>query len=142
MTTSTIPETTRGLRPRAPEAAPARAAAGRAARGRAVGLARAAGGRVRDAADELGPVLTSVALVVPVVMAALFYVWVQVDGVRLGYEMAESKKLHEQLLGDQKALRTERQALTSPDRLQAEAGLLHLHPARPDQIIHLAGANP
>ncbi len=77
--------------------------------------AKAAFGR---AADDLGPVVTAVMLAIPVVAAALFYVWTHVSTVRLGYEMSEAAKQHRALLEVNRGLRIEVAALKSPERLE------------------------
>jgi cell division protein FtsL len=87
---------------------------------------------------ELGPIGFSVGLAVPVVMAALFYVWTNVTTVRLGYELSEAAKAHKELLEQNRGLRVEVAALKAPDRLERLAKLHHdLAPPQPAQVIEL-----
>jgi cell division protein FtsL len=112
-----------------------RRAAGEVARQVGAGLKKRARD-VRAKAEELGPLLPSVLLVVPVVIAALFSVWVEIDGLRLGYEMAEVQRQHEALKSDERALRTELQNLKNHDRLQAiGAERFGLQMPKPEQRI-------
>ncbi len=87
---------------------------------------------------ELGPIGTSVAVSVPVVMAALFYVWTNVTTVRLGYELSEAAKLHRELSEENRGLRVEVSALKAPDRLQRLAKQdLGLSPPKTEQVIEV-----
>ena len=87
---------------------------------------------------ELGPIGISVGIAVPVVMAALFYVWTNVTTVRLGYELSEAAKAHRELLEENRGLRVEVAALKAPDRLARLAKLQHgLAPPQSEQVIEL-----
>lgn len=87
---------------------------------------------------ELGPIGLSVGIAVPVVMAALFYVWTNVTTVRLGYELSEAAKVHRELLEENRGLRVEVAALKAPDRLARLARLHHgLAPPETEQVIEL-----
>jgi cell division protein FtsL len=87
---------------------------------------------------ELGPIGFSVGIAVPVVMAALFYVWTNVTMVRLGYELSEAAKIHQELLEQNRGLRVEVAALKAPDRLARLAKLHHgLAPPATEQVIEL-----
>ena len=86
----------------------------------------------------MGPIGFSVGIAIPIVMAALFYVWTNVTMVRLGYELSEAAKAHKQLLEQNRGLRVEVAALKAPDRLQRLAKLdYELAPPRPEQVIEV-----
>lgn len=101
-------------------------------------------GRKRKSGDErrpfeLGPLGTSVTVAIPVVLAALFYVWTQVTTVRLGYELSKAAKAHQRLLEENRGLRIEVAALKAPERLQRLAKIHHgLAPPRTEQVIELS----
>ncbi len=87
---------------------------------------------------ELGPIGTSVAVALPVVMAALFYVWTNVTTVRLGYQLSEAAKTQRELSEENRGLRVEVAALKAPDRLQRLAKLqLGLAPPKTEQVIQV-----
>jgi cell division protein FtsL len=87
---------------------------------------------------QLGPIGISVALALPMVMAALFYVWTSVTTVQLGYELSEAAKVHETLLEENRGLRVEVAALKAPDRLARLAKQNHgLAPPATEQVIEV-----
>jgi len=73
---------------------------------------------VDDATKVLSPLSLALIFVVPVVAAALFYVWTHVATVRLGYELSAEAKLHEKLIEENRGLRIEIATLKSPQRLK------------------------
>ena len=89
--------------------------------------------------DRIGPLGTSILLVGPVVVAALFFVWTHVTTVRLGYELSSAGENHRLLVEENRTLRVEVAALKAPERLKLLArrnyGLLAPTPA---QIIRLS----
>lgn len=96
-------------------------------------------GKKERAPFELGPLGTSVAVAIPVVLAALFYVWTQVTTVRLGYELSKAAKAHKNLLEENRGLRIEVAALKAPERLERLAKIHHgLAPPRSEQVIELS----
>lgn len=87
---------------------------------------------------ELGPIGVSLGIALPVVMAALFYVWTNVTTVRLGYELSEAAKAHRELLEENRGLRVEVAALKAPDRLARLAKLHHgLAPPQSEQVVEV-----
>jgi cell division protein FtsL len=94
--------------------------------------------RSERAAPSLGPIGTSVAIALPVVMAALFYVWTNVTTVQLGYELSEAAQAHRVLLEENRGLRVEVAALKAPDRLARLAKIHHeLAPPQTEQVIEV-----
>lgn len=90
------------------------------------------------AAGDLSPVLTAVMLAVPVVAAALFYVWTHVSTVRLGYELSAAATQHRALLEANRGLRIEVATLKSPERLERLATTKYrLAPPSAQQIIRV-----
>lgn len=91
--------------------------------------------------DGLGPLGTSLVLVLPVVGAALFYVWTHITTVQLGYRLSEEAEVHQQMLEANRGLRVEVAALKAPERLKelgrTKFGLL---PPRTEQVVNLPGA--
>lgn len=73
---------------------------------------------LNSAKSDLTPVVAAVLLVVPVVGAALFYVWTHVATVRLGYELSAAAKVHRALVEENRGLRIEVASLKSPERLE------------------------
>ncbi len=96
--------------------------------------------RFRPLEDGLGPLGTALALVLPVVAAALFYVWTHITTVQLGYQLSEAAEAHQQLLEENRGLRVEVAALRAPERLK-ELGRnkFNLLPPRTEQVVQLAG---
>lgn len=89
--------------------------------------------------DGLGPLGTSILVAIPVVAAALFYVWTHVTTVSLGYKLSEAGAAHERLLEHNHALRIRAAALRSPDRLQKLAERrFGLVPPKTEQVVRVA----
>lgn len=95
---------------------------------------------VKSAAKELSPLVQAVALVVPVVCAALFYVWSHVATVRLGFDLSRAGETHRALLEENRALRVEVASLKAPERLKEIAAKTGLQAPRADQIVRIEGA--
>lgn len=97
-------------------------------------------GRLIDRArrPKTGPVVVAVVLLLPVVFAALFYVWTRVATVRLGYAISEAGSDHQQLVEENRGLRIEVAALKSPQRLeQIGRERFRLRPPLPEQVVKL-----
>jgi hypothetical protein len=92
--------------------------------------------RVRDA-FALGPVGIAVALVLPVLAAALFYVWAEITTVRLGYLLAQAGDAHRALLEENRGLRIEVAALRAPERLKRLALHYDLEPPKSEQVVKI-----
>ncbi len=102
------------------------------------GLRRKKGSKTAWIPSELGPLGLSVALVAPVVAAALFYVWTQVTTVRLGYELSEAGEAHQAFLERNRGLRIEVAALKATERLKLLAPQYSLVSPKGDQIVRLS----
>lgn len=95
--------------------------------------------RREDTAERLtlGPLTTAVLVAVPVVAAALLYVWTQVTTVQLGYALSKAGRTHRTLLDQNRALRIDHAALRSPDNLQRLGARFSLAPPRPEQVVRV-----
>lgn len=96
--------------------------------------------RAKDVVDravgQLSPTVSAILMAVPVVLAALFYVWTHVASVRLGYEISRAGEAHRALIEENRALRVEVASLKDPKRLAALATEKYgLAPPKPSQII-------
>ena len=97
-------------------------------------------GRERGAGPRSGPLFTAIWVAIPVVAAALLYVWTQVTTVQLGYALSKAGRTHRTLLDQNRALRIDHAALRSPDNLQRLGARFSLAAPRPDQVIRLTEA--
>lgn len=98
-------------------------------------IARARGA-IEQAVSTVSPTVAAILMAVPVVLAALFYVWTHVASVRLGYEISRAGEAHRALIEENRALRVEVASLKDPKRLAALATEKYgLAPPQPSQII-------
>jgi len=72
---------------------------------------------IDEALSEVSPLVTATMIAIPVVMAALFFVWTHVGGVRYGYEISRAGEMHRALGEENRALRVEVASLKDPKRL-------------------------
>jgi cell division protein FtsL len=85
----------------------------------------------------------TMAIVAPVVCAALFYVWAQVTTTRLGYTVSQVSDTHRSLLEVNRGLRIEVAALRAPERLERLAiERFRLVPPKNEQVIRLEEPAP
>lgn len=99
---------------------------------RSGGLGRA----LESAVSNVSPTVSAIMMAVPVVLAALFYVWTHVASVRLGYEISRAGEEHRALIEENRALRVELASLKDPKRLAALATEKYrLGPPSSSQII-------
>jgi cell division protein FtsL len=83
----------------------------------------------------------AVVIVLPVVSAALFYVWAEITTVRIGYLLSHASDSHRALLEVNRGLRIEVAALRAPERLEKLAiERFNLEPPRTEQVIRLEGS--
>ncbi len=59
-----------------------------------------------------------IVLIVLAVLVALFYVRIKVEKVSLGYAISANKKIHKELVEENRLLQSELLKLKSPDRLE------------------------
>jgi cell division protein FtsL len=77
-------------------------------------------------------------LTLTLVVLALLYVWLRLQVVHMGYVLATTTKLQNQLEQENRELKVEMATLTSPERLQAMARRrLGLAPPQKGQVIVL-----
>ena len=77
-------------------------------------------------------------LFLAVVSLALFYVWLRLQVVHMGYLLSATSKLRAQLEQENRELRVELASMTSPDRLEAMARRrLGLVPPEKGQVVIL-----
>jgi len=96
---------------------------------------------IRGAAGELSPIMSAVLLALPVLAAAIFYVWTQVAAVRMGYALSEAAAEHERLVERNRGLRIEVATLKDTARLQTLAETKYkLARPTPAQIFRIGGA--
>ena len=82
----------------------------------------------------------AIAIVLPLVAAALFHVWAETTTVRLGYLLSQAGDAHRALLEENRGLRIEVAALRAPERLERMAKALSerltylMEPIRPIEI--------
>lgn len=82
--------------------------------------------------------LASFSLVSLLVGLALFYVWLRLQVVHMGYVLASTTKLQNQIEHENRELKVELATLTSPDRLEAMARRrLGMMPPERGQVIIL-----
>jgi cell division protein FtsL len=86
---------------------------------------------------HLGTVGVAVLLVLPVLAAALFYVWAEITTIRLGYLLAQAGDAHRALLEENRGLRIEVSALRAPERLMRLADQYRLEPPKSEQVVRL-----
>src|SRR5205085_8767377 len=85
----------------------------------------------------LGPIGLAFGLAVPVVLAALFYVWAEITTVRLGYLLSHAGDAHRVLLEENRGLRIEVAALKAPERLKRLAKDYAFEPPKTEQVVRL-----
>jgi cell division protein FtsL len=82
--------------------------------------------------------LLIVCLVLGLVGVALLHVWLRLQVVHMGYVLATTSKLQNQLEQENRELKVEMATLTSPDRLEAMSRRrLGLRPPEKGQVIVL-----
>lgn len=83
-------------------------------------------------------VITIAFLALSLVGVALLHVWLRLQVVHMGYVLATTSKLQNQLEQENRELKVELATLTSPDRLEAMARQrLGLRPPEKGQVIVL-----
>lgn len=87
---------------------------------------------------DMGPIGVVLVLVLPLVAAALFYVWAEVTTLRLGYQLSQAGEAHRALLEENRGLRVEVAALRAPERLKRLAADYGLEPPRTEQVVRVA----
>lgn len=91
---------------------------------------------LESAVGNVSPTIAAILMAVPVILAALFYVWTHVASVRLGYEISRAGEAHRSLIEENRALRVEVASLKDPKRLAALATEKYgLAAPKPSQII-------
>jgi hypothetical protein len=94
-------------------------------------------GRGLSSLLSIGPVGAAIGIVLPIVAAAIFYVWAEITTVRLGYLLAQAGDAHRVLLEENRGLRIEDAALKSPERLKRLAEEYKLEAPKPEQVVRL-----
>jgi cell division protein FtsL len=92
--------------------------------------------RTRESGRGFSPrVLFAVALIPILAIGLLFYIWLQVKVVGLGYEISKAQKQKKELVEINKQLRIQWSSLKSPDRIERIAlNQLGLRPPDRGQI--------
>lgn len=84
----------------------------------------------------------AIAIVLPLVAAALFHVWAETTTVRLGYLLSQAGDAHRTLLEENRGLRIEVAALRAPERLERMAKERYeLEPPKTEQVVRVAEAS-
>jgi len=86
--------------------------------------------------------LRAVVLAVPIVAAALFYVWAHLTTVLLGYRISEAADRLQELEEQSDELRLEAASLRSPDRLESIAVRFGLQPPVREQVVEVVEEEP
>jgi hypothetical protein len=86
---------------------------------------------------SIGPAGVAAIVALPLVAAAVFYVWAEITTVRLGYLLSQAGDAHRVLLEENRGLRIEAAALKAPERLKRLAEEYKLESPRFEQIVRL-----